>query len=199
MSHDDVEVSRRQNQEAYNHELVTSEDFYVSEMEVIITHIVNPLRGNASRCGIKAAEVDVVFGTMKHLLTFHLSLLRTLRDEVSVVPTFASYIAFVQMYSDYLQQYTAVLDVVAEWASSMEFREFMRLRLLNPRCQQFVKGGLSSMPWYLYRPFERIKQYYRFFKDLQKITDRHDREYALILKCKETLKPLHDKIRRRMS
>lgn len=199
MSLDDIEISRRQNQEAYNHELVTSEDFYVSEMDVMMTHIVGPLGGNAARCHIKASEVDVVFGTMRHLLTFHLSFLRTLRDEVSVVPTFANYIAFVQMYIDYLNQYTLILDVVAGWASSMEFREFMMLRLQNEHCRQFIKGGLSSMPWYLYRPFERIKQYYRFFKDLQKVTDCNDREYAQIIKCKETLKPLHSKIRRSMS
>lgn len=170
----------------------------MSEMDTIITHIVKPLRANASRCNIKATEVDLVFGTMKHMLTFHLSFLRAIRDEVSVVPTFANYVSFVQMYIDYLNQYGAILEIVAQWASSMEFREFMMLRLQRQQCLQFVKGGLSSMPWYLYRPFERIKQYYRFFKDLQKITDCNDREYALIMKCKRTLKPLHSNIRRRM-
>jgi len=196
MSNGDIDLSRRQNQEACNHELVTSEDFYVSEMEAIITHIVSPLRINASRCNVKCCEVDLVFGTMKHMLSFHLSFLRAIRSEVSVVPTFANYVSFVQMYIDYLNQYSDILDIMAKWTSSMEFREFMTLRLQNEQCQQFIKGGLSSMPWYLYRPFERIKQYYRFFKDLLKITECNDREYALIVKCKNTLKPLHSNIRR---
>ena len=78
----------------------------------------------------------------------------------------------------------------------MEFREFMILRLQNEQCQKFIDNRLCSIPWYLYRPFERIKQYYRFFRDLEKITFKTDDEYKKLIKCRDTLKSLYEKIKK---
>ena len=196
MSAAETEVIRQQKKEAYNHELVTSEDFYVSEIESLCTHVVTPLLANASRCNIKSEQVSFVFGILQHLSQFHLQLLRIIRDELSVINTFEAYIGFIQMYSDYFTKYDEILDTVSGWCRSMEFREFMHLRLQNEQCKKYIDNRLCSIPWYLYRPFERIKQYYRFFKDLEKITMSTDEEYSNLIKCKKTIKTLYDKIRR---
>lgn len=194
-SSDENEIIRHQKKEAYNHELVTSEDFYVSEIEALITHIVNPLKSNAIRCNIKKEQVIFVFGIIQHILQFHLQLLRIIRDELSVISTFETYLGFIQMYTDYFKKYMKILDIVSIWSQSMEFREFIILRLQNEQSQKYIDNRLCSIPWYLYRPFERIKQYYRFFKDLEKITKNTDHEYNKLIKCKNTLKSLHEKIR----
>lgn len=196
MNDETSEVIRHQKKEAYNHELVTSEDFYVSELESLCSHIIQPLKQNAIRCNIKTEQVIFVFGIIQHILSFHLQLLRIIRDELTVVYSFETYIGFIQMYLDYFKKYNSILDIVSIWSESMEFREFMILRLQNEQCQKFIDNRLCSIPWYLYRPFERIKQYYRFFKDLEKFTKQTDDEYNKLIKCKNTLKNLYDKIKK---
>ena len=195
MNDDENEIIRHHKKEAYNHELVTSEDFYVSQIEALCTHVISPLKSNAIRCNIKCEQVTYVFGIIEHILSFHLQLLRIIRDELSVIHSFETYIGFIQMYIDYFKKYNSILDVVSSWSESMEFREFMILRLQNKECQKFIDNRLCSIPWYLYRPFERIKQYYRFFLDIEKITLNTDEEYTKLIKCKNTLKSLYDKIR----
>mmetsp|Transcript_68900 Transcript_68900/g.109374 ORF Transcript_68900/g.109374 Transcript_68900/m.109374 type:complete len:642 (+) Transcript_68900:67-1992(+) len=191
------EVGRSHKKEAYNHELITSEDVYVSELDTLMTHVIKPLMGNLARCHMSADEASFVFGILQHMATWHETLLRLIRDELSVVPTFAQFIGFLQMYTDYLAKYLSMLDVVAKWSDSMQFREFVVLRLQNQQCKQYIDQRLCSIPWYLYRPFERVKQYYRFFKDLETISTEHDDEMKDLRKCKSHLKVLHDKIKRK--
>eukprot|EP01083_Nonionella_stella_P041264 111898_1 len=196
MSASEHEVARHQKKEAYNHELVTSEDFYVAEIEALITHLMTPLSGSATRCNIKPGEIEFVFGIMQHILQFHLQFLRIIRDELTVVHTFAHYIGFIAMYSDYFKKYSLIIDMVASWSHSMEFREFIVLRLQNEKCAKYIDSRLCSLPWYLYRPLLRIKEYYRFFKDLLIITNPTDDEYKPLLKCKKGIRSLCHKIQR---
>ena len=194
--HSDEDIQRHQKQEAYSHELSTSEDFYVSELEAIVTHIVNPLSANAIRCGLKEDEVNYVFGIFNHMFQFHLQILRIIRDELSVVPTFYKYSGFIKMYKDWLLKYDNVLNIVSLWANSMEFREFMILRLQSDKVKEIIDSRLCSIPWYLYRPFERIKQYFRFFKDLSLITIEKDDDYLKLKKCFNEIKPLYELIKK---
>ena len=153
MSHiDSEEVTRQNTLETYNHELITSEDFYVSEIESLITHIVHPLEKSASRCHIKdEKQIDFVFGITKHLKDFHLQFLRIIQNELSVIDTFSTYIGFIQLYSDYFVRYSSIIDTVASWSKSMEFREFIQLRLNNEQCRKYIDNRLCSVPWYLFR------------------------------------------------
>eukprot|EP01084_Bolivina_argentea_P281126 480959_1 len=193
----------RQRAEQYNHQLLTSEDQYVNELETIVKYIVHPLQKAAVRCKIRGGEEEVkkVFHYPNAMLMSHVTFLSVIRETISVIPDMYKYIGFVQIYIDYFHNYDKILHIFANWRS-MEFREFVSMRLKHKDVKQHIINRLDSLPWYLYRPFDRIKEYHRFLKDIQKITQpkqHHNSqeidEYNLIKKTIAKIRPLYKKIK----
>eukprot|EP00485_Elphidium_margaritaceum_P024314 CAMPEP_0202712972 /NCGR_PEP_ID=MMETSP1385-20130828/47596_1 /ASSEMBLY_ACC=CAM_ASM_000861 /TAXON_ID=933848 /ORGANISM="Elphidium margaritaceum" /LENGTH=650 /DNA_ID=CAMNT_0049373175 /DNA_START=22 /DNA_END=1974 /DNA_ORIENTATION=- len=186
----------RQRAEAFNHQLLTSEDQYVNELETIVYYIVQPLEKAAVRCKIPGGpqEVQRVFKYLTSMLQFHSTFLSVIRDAISVIPDLYKYINFVQMYDDYIRDYDAIVDVFGSWRS-MEFREFVIMRIKNKNVSGSIIDQIHLLPWYLYRPFDRIKEYYRFLKDIEKVTEKGQADYNLALKTVAKLRPVYKKIK----
>eukprot|EP00484_Ammonia_sp_Unknown_P005288 CAMPEP_0197081520 /NCGR_PEP_ID=MMETSP1384-20130603/214674_1 /TAXON_ID=29189 /ORGANISM="Ammonia sp." /LENGTH=771 /DNA_ID=CAMNT_0042520415 /DNA_START=23 /DNA_END=2338 /DNA_ORIENTATION=- len=186
----------RQRAEQYNHQLLTSEDIYVNELETIVTQIVRPLENAAVRCKIPGGteEVKQVFKYISSMLHFHENFLSVIREAISVIPDLYKYINFITMYDDYLHHYDRIINTFASWRS-MEFREFIMMRLKHNTVKKNLIDRLDSLPWYLYRPFDRIKEYYRFLRDIEKITPKGHEEYGMVNKTIAKLRPLYKKIK----
>ncbi|ETO26675.1 hypothetical protein RFI_10459 [Reticulomyxa filosa] len=134
-------------------------------------------------------QVQFVYLFLEHLLQFHMNFLAVINDELNIVPDFYKYSNFVQMYDDYLGKFDNVLRVFAEW-KSMEFRCFVTMRLESERVQKHIEAPMLYMlPWfkkkkniyiytymYLYNPFERLKVYYKFLRDLQNLSMEGDED-----------------------
>lgn len=194
MSSDSEEL--RQRAEQFNHQLLTSEDQYVNELETIVTYIVKPLEKAAVRCKIPGGEDQVkkVFKYLNSMLQFHITFLSVIRETISVIPDLYKYIGFITMYNDYLQQYDGILEIFATWRS-MEFREFITMRLKHKNVKKTIIDRLDSLPWYLYRPFDRIKEYHRFLKDVEKVTKKSDDTHSTVYKTLTKIRPLYKKIK----
>ena len=157
---------------------------------------MKPLEKAAKRVHISGGEPEVksVFGSLKSLLQFHTTFLSMIRDKLDVVETLCTYINFIQMYQDYLHRYDEILNTFGSW-KSLEFREFITMRLRNPNVKKKIIDRLDSLPWYLYRPFDRIKEYHRFLKDLQKVTGRENENYQHVKKSIAKIRPLYKRIK----
>eukprot|EP01084_Bolivina_argentea_P254355 427591_1 len=94
----------RQRAEQYNHQLLTSEDQYVNELETIVNYIVKPLEKSAERCKISGGgeSVKKVFKYLNSMLQFHVAFLSIIRETISIIPDLYKYIGFITMYDDYL-------------------------------------------------------------------------------------------------
>eukprot|EP01084_Bolivina_argentea_P254354 427590_1 len=112
-----------------NHELITSEDQYVNELETIVKYIVKPLEKSAARCKISGGEESVkkVFKYLNSMLQFHETFLSIIRETISIIPDLYKYIGFITMYDDYLHHYDEILQIFSTWRS-MEFKEFITMR-----------------------------------------------------------------------
>ena len=119
-----------QRAEQFNHQLLTSEDAYVNELETIVTYIVKPLEKAAVRCKIPGGEPEVkqVFKYLNSMLQFHITFLSVIREAISVIPDLYKYIGFIKMYDDYLIHYDDILKIFATWCS-MEFQRIINMRL----------------------------------------------------------------------
>jgi len=127
------------------------------------------------------------------MFSFHLQILRIIRDKLSVISTLYQYCGFIKMYTTYISHYNNILLIISKWSKSSEFRSFILLRLQNA---QYLDNKLSSLSWYLYRPIERIKQYYCFLNDLLLVTRKYDNNYIKLIKCLNLIKNLYyNKIR----
>lgn len=166
-----TDLSRVKRIQEYNHHLLSSEDQYVNELETLVLYIFEPLAKNAKRCKIDIDSVKKVYAYLDSMLKFHLTFLGVIRETVSVLPDLYKYQSFVKMYADYLTAYDDIIYTFSTW-SSMECREFLTLRLQQNEVKKHIDQRLCSLPWYLYRPFDRIKEYHRFLKDLCKLTHR---------------------------
>merc|ERR1712113_650991 len=171
---------------------LTSEDQYVNELETIVNYIVKPLEKSAVRCKISGGEESVkkVFKYLNSMLQFHVTFLSVIRETISVIPDLYKYISFIQMYDDYLHHYDKILQIFSTWRS-MEFREFITMRLKHKNVKKNIIDRLDSLPWYLYRPFDRIKEYHRFLKDIEKITRKSSDDYNLVSKTIMKIRPLY--------
>ncbi|ETO25753.1 hypothetical protein RFI_11386 [Reticulomyxa filosa] len=139
------------------------------------------------------------------MLQFHVNFLSVIRDALNIVPDFYKYSNFVQMYDDYLGKFDSVLQVFAEW-KSMQFRSFINMRLENEKVKKCIEAPMLWMlPWYdylasskksliilsfplslqkkkkkkkryLYHPFERLKVYYKFLRDLESLSKAGDED-----------------------
>jgi len=192
--YDSHSEDRKQYKEYYNHQLLISEDEYVNVLEAIVDNVVVPLRKHADRCKIKRENVDYVFYFIEQMKNFHLQLLTVMREKISIVEDFLLYINFLSMYNDYLEKYDKILNCFSTW-TSMEFREFVQLRLQDEKIQKHINDRLCSFPWYLYRPFDRVKEYHRFFKDLKHVSKKDDEDFEMIQKCYEHIVPICKKIK----
>ena len=186
----------QQRAEQFNHQLLASEDAYVNELETIIEYIIKPLERNAKRCKIQGGEKEVkkVFQYMHQMQHFHTEFLSLTRDTISIIPDLRKYISFIKTYDEYLHHYDQIIDIFATWRS-MEFREFVTLRLKHDKVKKHIIDKLDSLPWYLYRPFDRIKEYHRFLKDIEKISRKGHGDYDLVKDTLSKIRPLYKKIK----
>ena len=182
----DNSVERHQQREEYDHHLIQSEEEYVKILCALVEGIYNPLKKYATRCKISKESVEQVFHSLEQMQQFHVPFLDGIREQDRVLDAFAPFYNFTSMYEEYFKNYSQILDIFASW-QSMEFREFVTLRLKDTNVSKDLDPRLSSLPWYLYRPFDRIKEYYRYFKDLFQIsrdddTDIDDKKLTLVMK-----------------
>jgi len=182
--------------EHFNHQLLASEDQYVNVLETIVEYIVKPLEKAAVRCKIQGGEQEVkkVFQYLISMRDFHITFLSIIRETISIIPDLNDYINFIQMYDDYLRHYDQIVAIFATWRS-MEFREFVSLRLKHQNVRKHIIDKLDSLPWYLYRPFDRIKEYHRFLKDVEKISRKGHGDYNLVRDSLKKIRPLYRKIK----
>ncbi|ETO10145.1 hypothetical protein RFI_27231 [Reticulomyxa filosa] len=130
-------------------------------------------------------KVQFVYSYLEHMLQFHLNFLSVTGDALDIVPDFCKYSNFVQMYDDYLERFDKVLKVFADW-KSMQFRSFINMRLENEKVKKYIEAPMLCMlPWYghrsclflyLYFPFDRLKVYYKFLRDLQSLSKEGDED-----------------------
>ncbi|ETO25098.1 hypothetical protein RFI_12046 [Reticulomyxa filosa] len=106
------------------------------------------------------------------------------------------------MYEDYLTKFDNVLKVFAEW-KSIEFRSFMNLRLENENVKKHMEAPMLCMlPWfalcsmYLYNPFERLKVYYKFLRDLDTLSKEGDEDKVFLDQCLAKFKKVYQNIKR---
>ena len=186
----------QQRAEQFNHQLLASEDKYVNELETIVEYIVKPLEKNAVRCKIQGGDKEVkkVFQYIHSMRQFHIEFLSFIRDKISIIPDLWKYINFITIYNDYLHHYDQIIDVFATWRS-MEFREFVTMRLRHKNVKKHIIDKLDSLPWYLYRPFDRIKEYHRFLKDIEKISRKGVDDYNLVKETLGKIRPLYKRIK----
>eukprot|EP01084_Bolivina_argentea_P254356 427592_1 len=119
----------QQRAEQYNHQLLTSEEQYVNELETIVNYIVKPLEKASIHCKIPGGEESVkkVFKYLNSMLQFHTTFLSVIRETISAIPDLYKYIGFITMYDDYLHHYDEILQIFSTWRS-MEFKEFITMR-----------------------------------------------------------------------
>ena len=171
----DNSVERQHRREAFDHDLIQSEEEYVTILCGLIEGVYLPLKKHANRCGITPNRVDTVFQYLEEMQRFHVQFLDSIREQERVLDTFAQFGEFTSMYQNYCKDYSRILDEFATW-QSMSFREFVQLRLqeISGRTRKAIDARLSNLPWYLYRPFDRITEYYRYLKDLKRLSRPHD-------------------------
>ncbi|ETO14531.1 hypothetical protein RFI_22834 [Reticulomyxa filosa] len=169
--------------EKCNHDLLKSEDEYVNMLEVIVKNVFKPLHEHSEKLRLKPQHVQYVYLFLEHMLQFHMNFLSVIRDALNIVPDFHKYGNFVQMYDDYLGRFDSVLKVFAEW-KSMEFRSFASMRLENEKVKKCIEAPMLCMlPWYLYHPFDRLKIYYKFLRDLESLAQEGDDDKSYWKNC----------------
>jgi hypothetical protein len=170
-------------------------------LEAMVNFIYNPLRENAPRMGLTEARVTSVFVFIQHMLEFHVNFLTVIREPISIMPTFGKYCSFVQIYQDYLQKFDKILDVLATWRS-MKFREFVRHRLGRKEVARVLGTSageaptIDALPWFLYRPIDRVKEYYRFLKDLKNLPLPDDEDGGEIDKALAVFRPVYLQVKK---
>ena len=147
-----------------------------------------PLKKYANKVGITPERVDRVFHFLETMQQFHVQFLDSIREQERVLDTFSQFNQFTSMYEDYADAYPLILEECASW-QTMEFREFVSLKLqqISRQTHKTIDDRLSNLPWYLYRPFDRITEYYRYLKDLKRLsrpndTDINDKHLNLVIK-----------------
>ena len=180
-----------------DHQLVKSEEQYQQFLSTLVKKIYIPLKTNAKDCKISEESVKQVFGYIRLIEQFHVSLLDSIRQQDRVLDAFVLFEKCAPIYEHYLKNYDSILDVLGSWRST-EFREFMILRLtdsnitagLDAYLQSNVRDPRLSLPWFLYYPFNRISDYYRYLYVLFKISfdgdgDIDDEKLVLVMQSVE--------------
>ena len=186
---------------SYNHLLLASEIFYLKELQCIKDYIFIPIRDNISSMTDNNMDINnyndinIAFKHWDHLLTFHDSFLSAIREQKHILPTLYQYINFTKIYVEYAKQYEKILNIFSNWTSS-KFKQFIIKQLENDNLIKIIENNLCSLPWYLYRPFDRIKEYRRFVKDLQLLSQSNDDDFELINKTKIHLSHTYKQIKK---
>ena len=183
---------------SYNHLLLASEIFYLKELQCIKQYIFIPIKENISSLtdeAINPDDINIAFKHWNHFLTFHDQFLTAITQEKHILPTMFRYINFTKIYIEYSKEYEQMLRIFSSWTST-EFKKFLVKQLENETLTKIIENNLCSLPWYLYRPFDRIKEYRRFVKDLQLIAQTQDDDYELINKTKNHLTHTYKQIKK---
>jgi len=102
---------------------------------------------------------------------------------------------FVQMYDDYLTKFDNIIRILSEWKSA-EFYSFMNDQLENEMVKKYIGSPMLCMlPWYLYTPFDQLKLYYKFFRDLKKLSNENDDDKKSIDDCLEKFTKVYHNIK----
>ena len=197
---------------SYNHLLLASEIFYLKELQCIKDYIFVPIRDNVSTMidgnstpnkpmvgqelnKFKQNDINIAFKHWNHLLSFHDSFLSAIKEQKHILPTLYQFINFTKIYVEYAQEYEKILNIFSHFTSS-NFKQFIIKQLENENLIKIIENNLCSLPWYLYRPFDRIKEYRRFVKDLQLLSQSNDDDYDLINKTKTHLSHTYKQIKK---
>ena len=186
---------------SYNHLLLASEIFYLKELQCIKNYIATPLKENClSFNDDEEMNIDDINRTFKQwdiLLKFHKSFLNAITEQKHILPTLFKHINFTKLYIEYSTRYESMLETFSKW-NSKKFKNFIIKQLENENVTKIIENNLCSLPWYLYRPFDRIKEYRRFVKDLQLLSQQNDEDYELINETKNQLSFAYKHIKKGM-
>ena len=168
----------------YDRRLIQSEEEYVKILCALVEGIYNPLKKYARRYDISKESVEQVFHDLEQMQQFHVLFLDGIRKQDRVLDAFAPFDKLTSTYRKYIDNYSQILDIVAGWRSK-EFRKFVMLRLKHTNVSEDLEPRLSSLARYLYRPYDRFREYDEYLTDLAKIANLcgiDDREVMSVAK-----------------
>lgn len=172
-------------------EILSTERTYVHGLEELVDIYIQPSRGHLSD-----EDRKVVFSNVQNILTFHrehflpmLEVEAGKSDEgdnlACVGKVFANHVAYMKMYSFYVNNFDHAMDTVQHWfdggRKNKKAKVFLQQCRLNPNHSQLNIQG------YLLLPVQRIPRYKMLLEDLLKHTDETHGDYADLVKATEEM------------
>lgn len=165
------------------HEIISTEESYVSSLEEIRTEFITPIRQNGL---LDPKSISMLFSNIEIILDFHQVFLPQLKQNKDhVAGTILAYADFLKMYTQYVNAYDKSIEAVCTLKDNDRLQKFFK-----SKHSAIVKSGEtpeSRLMSHLIKPIQRIPRYLLLLKELLKQTPVDHPEYDLLRKAVEKI------------
>ena len=164
------------------HEILSTEHKYVSSLEAIVHHFMEPLERSRAELGVQPEQLKAMFGNIRVILACNQQLLADLEQARQAVGTagaamahvggvFLPVVEYLRLYIHYVKSFASSSSVLRRLTSTNAAfaRHVAQLEQQQQQQQQHSSGGLSLKD-HLIMPVQRIPRYILLLQDLQRNT-----------------------------
>jgi len=167
-------AKREEERRALINEFLEKEDDYTAELDRILVEYVVPLTENQDYYKVYDALLDKLFGPIRTFREFQQIFNTMLKNRTKpVVEIFMKMMHITKEYENYMRKHEQVILTIASLKGNEKFYQFLQ-------DDSSGKKGAKHLPNLLMTPFERVTEYYEFFRQLQLRTPARHAEHEKV-------------------
>jgi len=165
---------REEERRALIDEFLEKEDDYTSILDRIFAEFVVPLTENKDYYKVREADIETLFSPLRTFREFQQIFNTMLKNRTKpVVEIFMKMMHITGVYENYMRKHEDVILTIASLKGNEKFYQYLQDDSSN-------KKGAKHLPSLLMTPFERVTEYFEFFRQLQLRTPARHAEHEKV-------------------